>query len=82
MLKKNIEIIGEFRSKIVGFGLEAILDIEPIKTSIKTRRKCGKYKDGKLKFAVLMWELNKPDGEELSDAIDEHLAKAVAYFKL
>lgn len=29
-----------------------------------------------------MWQINKLDGQNLSDAIDEHIAKAIDHFKL
>ena len=57
----NLEIIEEFRGRISRLGLESILDIELIENTFKTRRKYGKYKDGKQKFADLMWEINKPN---------------------
>lgn len=45
-------------------------------------RSYSKCKDGVMRFAVIMWQINKLDGEELSDAIDERIAKAIDYFNL
>jgi len=82
LLKKNVEIIEEFRRRIARLGLDSILDIEPIENSSKTRQKYAKYKDGIMRFRVIMWQVNKLEGQELSDAIDEHIAKAIEYFQL
>ena len=82
MLKKNIEIIEEFRRRISRLGLESVLDIESIENTFKTRQRYANCKDGIMRFAVLMWHINKLDGQELSDAIDEHITGAMEHFKL
>ena len=50
--------------------------------SFKIRQRYEKYKDGMMRFQVLIWQINKLDGEELLDAIVERIAKDIKYLEL
>jgi len=82
LLKKNAEIIAEVRRRIAELGLGSRLALEPIENTFKCRRQYAKSKDGIFKFSVLMWQINKLDDQELSDAINDHIAKAIKHFDL
>lgn len=69
------------RDVIVQKGLAGKLDIFPVENTFTRRPRY--WNDGNVNlFKVHMWDLNKLDGEQLSNEILEKVNQAVKYFNL
>lgn len=79
--EKNASIVKQVRDVIVQKGLAGKLDIFPVENTFTRRPRY--WNDGNVNlFKVHMWDLNKLDGEQLSNEISERVNQAVKYFSL
>ncbi len=79
--EKNASIVKQMRDVIVQKGLAGKLDIFPVENTFTRRLRY--WNDGNVNlFKVHMWDLNKLDGEQLSNEILERVNQAVKYFSL
>jgi hypothetical protein len=79
--EKNASIVKQVRDVIVQKGLAGKLDIFPVENTFTRRPRY--WNDGNVNlFKVHMWDLNKLDGEQLSNEILERVNQAVKYFSL
>lgn len=79
--EKNASIVKQMRDVIVQKGLAGKLDIFPVENTFTRRPRY--WNDGNVNlFKVHMWDLNKLDGEQLSNEILERVNQAVKYFSL
>lgn len=79
--EKNSSIIKQVRDIIAQKGLAGKLDIFPVENTFTRRPRY--WNDGNVNlFKVHMWDLNKMDGEELSNEIIARVNQAAKYFGL